>query len=127
MVKTGGETVLFRHEKTFNNPAAIGCLISVSEDDATVDRKVDAFKNLRYERVGLTLKADLIAVKDGGDPARFAQIAKKASDAGAALVLMSENVDSFKAALAKVGKNKPLLYAATASNPDAVSALCQGI
>lgn len=122
-VKAGGETVLFRHEKTFNNPAPIGCLISVSEDDAAVDRKIDAFKNLRYERVGLTLKADLIAVKDGGDPSRFAQIAKKASDAGAALVLISENTDSFKAALAVVGKNKPLLYAATAANLDSVSDL----
>ncbi len=69
------------------------------------------------------MKPDLIAVKDGGDPARFAKIAKKASDAGAALVLMSDNLDAFKAALAKVGKAKPLLYAATEANLDDVSAL----
>ncbi len=43
-----------------------------------MDGKLKAFKALRYERVGLTLKPDLIAVKDGGDPARFAGIAKKA-------------------------------------------------
>jgi acetyl-CoA decarbonylase/synthase complex subunit gamma len=122
-VKTGGETVLYRHEKTFNNPTALGCLIAVSEDDASVDGKLKAFKELRYERVGLTLKPDLIAVKDGGDPARFAKIAKKASDAGAALILMSDNVDTLKAALAKVGKSKPLLYAATEANLDAISAL----
>ena len=30
-VKVGGETVLFRHEKTFNNPTGLGCLVSVSE------------------------------------------------------------------------------------------------
>jgi len=123
MVKTGGETVLFRHEKTFNNPIALGCLISVSEDDAKVDAKLKAFKELRYERVGLTLKPELIAVKDGGDPTRFANIAKKASDAGAALVLMTDDKDTLKAALAGVGKNKPLIYAATQSNLDELSAL----
>jgi acetyl-CoA decarbonylase/synthase, CODH/ACS complex subunit gamma len=124
-VKAGGETVLYRHEKTFNNPTALGCLIAASEKDAAIDGKIKAFKELRYERVGLTLRPDLIAVKDGGDPARFAKIAKKASDAGAALILMSDNVDALKAALAEVGKNKPLLYAATQANLDALSALAK--
>lgn len=122
-VKAGGENVLFRHEKTFNNPTALGCLVATSEDDATIDEKIKAFKELRYERVGLTLKAELIAVKDGGDPARFAQVAKKASDAGAAVILMSENLDALKAALAQVGTQKPLLYAATEANLDAISDL----
>ena len=124
-VKTGGETVLYRHEKTFNNPTALGCLVATSEDDATIDAKLTAFKDLNYERVGLTLKADLVAVKDGGDPARFAQVAKKASDAGAALVLMSDNLDALKSALGEVGKEKPLLYAATEANLDDVSALAK--
>lgn len=125
VAKAGGETVLYRHEKTFNNPTLLGCLIATSEDDASVDRKLKAFKELRYERVGLTLKADLIAVKDGGDAARFAAIAKRANDAGAPLVLMSENLDAMKAALAEVSKSKPLIYAATAANLDAVSALAK--
>ena len=70
-VKAGGETVLFRHEKTFNNPTGLGCLIAVSEDDDSVDGKLKAFKELRYERVGLTLKPDLMAMKDGGDRRPF--------------------------------------------------------
>jgi acetyl-CoA decarbonylase/synthase complex subunit gamma len=124
-VKTGGETVLYRHEKTFNNPTALACLISVSEDEATVNRKLKAFKELRYERVGLTLKTDLIAIKDGGDPARFAALAKKVSDEGAPLILMCESIDTLKAALAQVGKTKPLIYAATQSNLEDVSALAK--
>jgi acetyl-CoA decarbonylase/synthase, CODH/ACS complex subunit gamma len=124
-VKAGGETVLFRHEKTFNNPTALGCLIAASESDVAVEGKLKAFKEFRYERVGLTLKADLIVVKDSGDEGRFVQVAKKASEAGAALVLMSENVATLKAALAEVGKNKPLIYAATASNLDDFSALAK--
>ncbi len=38
---------------------------------------------------------------------------------------MSDNLDALKAALAEVGKTKPLVYAATAANLDAVSALCK--
>src|SRR5512139_3402711 len=37
VAKAGGETVLFRHEKTFNNPTALGCLVATSEDDKTVN------------------------------------------------------------------------------------------
>ncbi len=125
VAKAGGETVLYRHEKTFNNPTVLGCLIATSEDDASVDSKLKAFTDLRYERVGLTLKPEVIAVKDGGDPARFAAVAKKAAAAGAALVLMSDKVDAFKAALAEVGKEKPLIYAATEGNLDAISALAK--
>jgi acetyl-CoA decarbonylase/synthase complex subunit gamma len=121
--KAGGETVLFRHEKTFNNPTALGCLISTSEDDATVDGKITAFKELKYERVGLTLRPEIIAVKDGSDSGRFVQIAKKAADAGAALVLISDDASTIKAALGEVGDQRPLIYAATESNLDEFSAL----
>lgn len=125
VAKAGGETVLYRHEKTFNNPTVLGCLIAASEDDASVDSKLKAFTDLRYERVGLTLKPELVAVKDGGDPTRFAAVAKKAAAAGAALVLMSDKVDALKAALAEVGKEKPLIYAATEGNLDAIAALAK--
>ncbi|MFA6223977.1 MAG: acetyl-CoA decarbonylase/synthase complex subunit gamma [Desulfomonilaceae bacterium] len=122
-VKVGGETVLFRHEKTFNNPTGLGCLISVSESDDSVDAKLKAFKELRYERVGLTLKPELVAIKDDGAADRFAVLAKKANEAGAAIILMSDNLDTLKGALAVVGKNKPLIFAATEANLDAMSAL----
>ncbi len=122
-VKVGGETVLFRHEKTFNNPTGLGCLISVSESDDSVDAKLKAFKELRYERVGLTLKPELVAIKDDGAADRFAAIAKKANEAGAAIILISDNLDTLKGALAGVGKNKPLIFAATEANLDAMSAL----
>lgn len=125
VAKAGGETVLYRHEKTFNNPTVLGCLIAASEDDASVASKLKAFTELRYDRVGLTLRPEVVAVKDGGDPARFAAVAKKAAAAGAALILMSDKVDAFKAALAEVGKEKPLIYAATEGNLDSISALAK--
>lgn len=124
-VKVGGETVLYRHEKTFNNPAGLGCLISTSETDDSVDAKLKAFQELRYERVGLTLKPELVAVKDEGAADRFKAIAKKADEAGAAVVLISDNLDALKSALSEIGKNKPLLYAATETNLDSMSDLAK--
>ena len=41
------------------------------------------------------------------------------------LILISDNLDTLKGALAEVGKNKPLLYAATEANLDAMSALAK--
>ncbi len=124
-VKVGGETVLFRHEKTFNNPTALGCLILASESEESINAKLKAFAELRYERVGLTLKSEIIAVKDSGDSAKFAEVAKKASDAGAAVVLISDNLDALKASLAVIGKNRPLIYAATEATLDAMADLAK--
>ncbi len=120
-VKVGGETVLFRHEKTFINPPGFAAVVSTDEDDASVAAKLDRFKAIQYDRVGLKLKAQLFAVKDAnGDAAKFTALAKKAAGAGAALILMSDKADVLKAAAAELKDQKPLLYAATAANADAM-------
>ena len=38
--KTGGETVMFRHEKTFYNPTALGALVTSDMDAAALDTKL---------------------------------------------------------------------------------------
>src|SRR4030042_907979 len=56
VLKVGGETVMFRHEKRFENPPGIALLIKDTMNDAEVDGKLERFKKLQYERVGLTLR-----------------------------------------------------------------------
>ncbi len=120
--KTGGETVLFRHEKTFVSPTGIAVLLTDQMDDAEVDRRLKAIKELQYERVGLTLKANLVAVKSD-DPDKLAALAQKAdSDAGLPLILMSEKADALKKAAEPIKDKQPLLYAATPDNADDVIA-----
>jgi acetyl-CoA decarbonylase/synthase complex subunit gamma len=123
--KAGGETVLFRHEKTFVNPTLLGCLITASEDDASIDGKIKAFKDLQYERVGLTLKPEVLAVKFDGDAAKFTEVAKKAVDAGAAVILICDDAAAMKTALGEVGSARPLMYAATEANFDDFSAMAK--
>jgi acetyl-CoA decarbonylase/synthase complex subunit gamma len=123
---TGGETCLFRHEKRFENPTGIAVLVTTDMGDAEVDGRIDRFKSLRYERVGVLLKADLFAVRDTkGDEAAFTALTRKvlagAEDAG--IILMSDNPGNLKAAAGACAERKPLLYGATAGNADAFAEL----
>ena len=123
-VKIGGETVQFRHEKTFVNPTGIAMMISDAMDDAEVDARLKKMTDLQYDRVGLMLRPELVAVKEThGDAARFASLAEKAK--GLPLILMSENPDVLAEGLKGCGGSKPLIYAATPENADAVAALAK--
>ncbi len=126
-LKIGGETVMFRHEKRFENQCGLAILISDSMDDAEVDARLEKFKTLEYERVGLILRPDLVALKaDSGDAAKFEALVSKAkgkSDAN--IILMSENADVLAAGLKACADRKPLLYAATKDNADAVANLAK--
>lgn len=126
-LKIGGETVMFRHEKRFENPPGLAILVSDSMDDTEVNARLDKFKNLEYERVGLTLRPDLIAIKsESGDAAKFEALAgkvKAGSDAN--IILISDSADVLAAGLKACADRKPLIYAATKDNADAVAALAK--
>ena len=116
-VKVGGETVMFRHEKTFVNPAGIAVLL---KDDDTIENnreKLKRFSELRYERVGLTLRAELVAVKDvSGDKEKFCALVKEARGTDASLILISDAPAIISAALEICKSDRPLVYAARKDN-----------
>ncbi|MFZ0451248.1 MAG: acetyl-CoA decarbonylase/synthase complex subunit gamma [Desulfatiglandaceae bacterium] len=116
--KTGGETVMFRHEKTFFNPTALGAMISSDIDSEELDMKLKVWNAFQFERVGVNLRPELVALKDvTGDASAFVAVAKKiAEESEFGLVLMSESLDALKAAAEVSAFKKPLLYAATADN-----------
>ncbi|MEW6751476.1 MAG: acetyl-CoA decarbonylase/synthase complex subunit gamma [Candidatus Latescibacterota bacterium] len=125
-VKAGGETVMFRHEKTFVSPPPLGLLVTDAMSDAEVDARLGKVAELQYDRVGLTLGAELVAVKETrGDAARFAAVAARVAGSGCGLILASSNPQILAAALQVCGTRKPLLYAATASNVALVGALAK--
>ena len=122
-VKVGGETVEFRHEKTFVSPTPIAILVTTDEDDATVEAKVKKLDEFQYDRVGVLLKPEMVAIKDtAGDAGKFEALVKKVQDLKKApTVLISENVDALKAGAAACGDNKPVVYPVTADNADAMA------
>lgn len=126
-LKVGGENVIFRHEKTFVNKPGIAMLLTDAMDDAQLDEKLKRFRELQYERVGLTLKADCVALKEtANDAKKFSALVEKAKKAGALnLILMSEKPEILAAAVAACKELRPLIYAASNGNIDALGKLAQ--
>jgi acetyl-CoA decarbonylase/synthase complex subunit gamma len=126
-LKIGGETVLFRHEKRFETPPGFALLLSDAMDESEVNAKLKKFKELQYERVGLTLRPDLIAIKDdSGDASQFEALVNKVkqnSDYG--IILMSSHPEILAAGLKACAERKPLIYAATKDNLEPVAALAK--
>ena len=123
-VKVGGETVLFRHEKTFVNPTGIAVLITDAMSDDEAAAHIARVKELQYDRVGLLLKGELVAVKDTqGNGERVAALAARASEAGCGVILMTADAAVAEAGLVACGSGKPLLYGVNGDNVDAMAAL----
>jgi len=124
---TGGETVLFRHEKTFFNPTVLAATVSSDMAAADLDKALKVYNAFQYERVGLNLRPELLVVKDAGNGAdAFAAVAEKiAKESEFNLVLMTEDVDVMKAAVAATAFKRPLMYAATEANIDDMGALAK--
>ncbi len=125
--KVGGETVMFRHEKRFENPPAFAILISDSMKEPEIDARLKKFGELQYERVGLTLRPELVAIKDdSGEAAKFEALVSKVkqkSDCG--IILMSSNPDILATGLKACADRKPLIYAVTEDNLDSVANLAK--
>jgi len=125
--KVGGETVLFRHEKTFVNPSGIAVQITDDMSDEEVTTRLNNYESLQYERVGLILKPDLIAIKSAnGDASKMENLVKRAKSAGVKkFILVSRKADVLSAALNQCAEDKPLLYAADRENIDSLGKLAK--
>jgi acetyl-CoA decarbonylase/synthase complex subunit gamma len=127
IVKIGGETVLFRHEKTFVNKPGLAIIISDAMTAEEVAARIKRFNELKYEWIGLVLRPEMIAVKnESGEAGKFAALTRKVMDeTDAALILMSDNVEALSAGLQASAQRIPLLYAATDGNTEALIALAK--
>src|SRR4030042_728246 len=80
--------------------------------DVKVDEKLKKIKELQFPWVGLTLKANVLALRfESGDKAKFEALVKKVCEGtDLPMVLMSEDVDALLSARKMCGDRKPLLY-----------------
>lgn len=117
-VRIGGETVLFRHEKTFFNKPGFAILISDSMDDEEINRRFKTLSIYQYERIGLTLKPEMVALRHTDKDERFINLVKRACSELYSIILMSKNASVMKDALDIAKEKRPLIYAATKDNYD---------
>jgi acetyl-CoA decarbonylase/synthase, CODH/ACS complex subunit gamma len=125
-VKTGQETVLYRHEEKFYSPTVVAVTLPDNLDDAALKSRAAAIQAFAFERIGLPMPLNAIAVTNpSGDAARFAAAATVAKATGKAVILVTDKPEAAAAALAAIKEAKPLLCGATAANADAMAKLAK--
>jgi acetyl-CoA decarbonylase/synthase, CODH/ACS complex subunit gamma len=124
-VKIGGETVMFRHEKTFFNKPGFAVLISDTMDEAEIERRFARLAQFQYERVGVTLRAELAALKYTGNKEKFLGLARNACSKPYSIILIASDASVMKEALEIAKTKKPLIYAATDENHEAFGNLAK--
>jgi len=121
-VEIGGETVLFRHEKTFFHPCGIAIGLSDSLDRRELNQRIEKINRLKFERVGILLRVNLIAISNesnGRD--RFCEaVGNVMEKSDLPLILVSDNPGNIEASLKICGDRKPLIYAAKEANWEAM-------
>ena len=121
--KLGGETVLFRHEKTLVNKNLYSVPVSTSMSEAEVDAKLADLQKVDYERIGERMYVETVFVRnEGTDAAAYTALVQKAAATGRDLILECWDVDCAKAALAVCKDAKPILDGATPANWEAMNA-----
>jgi len=126
-VKIGGETVLFRHDKRFENPPGIAILIKDTMSEAEIDSRLNKLNTLAYERVGLSLRPEMAAIQcESGQAEKFAAVvtAIKGKTDGS-LILISQDAAILESGLKVSADRKPLIYAATRDNIEKLTILAK--
>jgi len=108
-VNLGGETVLYRHEKTFYNPTGIGVLLRESMSDEEIENELKNIVEMNYERVGVKLKGEFIGILDEGK-GKFIDMVRKSFETGKNLILISDDKDKLKESLEISKDTKPLIF-----------------
>ena len=123
-LEVGNETVLFRHEETFYHPTGIAITVDAGLPEEEFTARIKAIGEVAFERVGQTLRLNAVALRGDGDA--FVKAAALAVEQSAVpLILMNEDPAVMGEALKVCAEKRPLIYAATAENVDAMAALAK--
>ena len=123
-ITLGGETVLFRHEKTLVSRNRFAVPVCTCMEDAEVDQKLADMQKVDYERIGEREYVEFVLVhceKDSAD--KWEDLVKKAAATNRTLILDCECAECAKKALAICKDGKPILNGANAENYAEMSAI----
>jgi acetyl-CoA decarbonylase/synthase complex subunit gamma len=123
-IKLGGETVLFRHEKTLVNRNRFAVPVCTCMDEAAADQKLADIQKVDYERIGEREYIEFVMVRCEKDSAgKWEDLVKKAAATGRTLILNCTCPECAKKALAICKDGKPILNGATPENYEEMSAI----
>ncbi len=126
-IKIGEETVLFRHDEKFYNPAGVAVRVP---DTLAPDELRERYKRiaaLRFVRVGMDIELEGAAIENSSaDAEKFKQAAEiAANETDLLLVLISDSPGNMAAALKASANKRPLIHAADKDNWKEMAALAK--
>jgi acetyl-CoA decarbonylase/synthase complex subunit gamma len=126
-VQTGQETVCFRHEEKFYNPAIIGVTVSDKLTGEGLKERIASINALQFERIGTKIGVQAVAVvNESGSSEAFAKTVSAVKDGSdLALILVTKSPDAMSAAVAKVADRIPLLGCAEAETAEAMAKIAK--
>jgi len=122
--KAGNETVMFRHEKTFYNPAGIFVRLRDDLPPAELETRAQAIAGYAVDYVGMALSVDGFAIESTGDGATFGGAVKAVLNvAKRPLILIAADPAVMAQGVQAAGDTQPLLYGATPDTWEAFARL----
>jgi len=116
-LEIGNETVMFRHEETFYHPPGIAVRVPDDLDAEALAARVAAIGALKFVRVGMDIRANVVVVENAScDAVRFKAAVDAASKLDLPMVLVAEKAAHIAAALPACAGKKPLIHAARPDN-----------
>ena len=99
--KLGGETVLFRHEKTLVNRNVYAVQVGDCLDDAAADAALAQLEKVDYERIGEREYVEFVFVHDAGrDTEKLVRFAQKAAATGRGVIVETTDPNAAAAVIA---------------------------
>ena len=124
-IALGGETVLFRHEKTYVSKTRYAVALCSGMDDATIEAKLAGIPKVDYDRIGERMYVEMVYVNYDPEAGaeKYLDLVKKAEGLGRVLILGCGDAEVAKQAVELVKAEKPILNGADASNYEAMNAV----
>lgn len=119
----GGETVLFRHEKTFVNKPRFAVMFDDSMSEDEVSKKINNINFVNYTRISEEMYVEIAAFRcSTGDKQKFISFIKKVMQTCSKVVpmIITENPEIVFAAAEEFSGLGPILYGANEQNYEAM-------
>ena len=120
-VKAGNEVCMYRHEKTFYNKT--GIFLRVKANDPDFKKKVSEANAYKVNYVGMEFSLDGFAVEADGDLASAVKQIRSISKLP--LIIIGTDPVALEAALSTITDEQTLIYAADASNSEALAGIAK--
>lgn len=119
----GGETVLFRHEKTFVNKPRFAVIFDDTESTDNVEKKINHINTVNYTRISEEMYVEIAAFRcSSQDKQKFISLIKKVTSECKKIVpmIITENPDIASAAAEEFAALGPIIYGANEQNYEAM-------